>query len=143
MAQKTRTIVSKILAKLNLTEEGKIGHFFDKAAKALNRNIEALNHNLKTLEFSHTASLNKLDEKIEDATELVESSYTEINVDNIKSNSDQDSFLSVYWNKIEIAESRLEDLKDERENLIESYKNQVEEISEQISEYKRRLTKIS
>jgi vacuolar-type H+-ATPase subunit D/Vma8 len=140
---KTRTIVGKILAKLNLTEEGKVGHFFDKAAKVLTRNIEALEHNLKSIDFNHQAALSKLDEKIEDATESVESAYTEVSVDAIKSNSDQDAFLPNYWYRIEKAESTLDSLKKERDSLISSYENSVKENKEQIKEYTRRLTRIS
>jgi hypothetical protein len=144
MAQsKKRTIVAAILAKLNLTEEGKVDHFFDKAAKVLTRNIEALEHNLKSLAFNHNANVSKIDEQIEDASETVESAYTEVSVDAIKTNSDQDSFLPRYWSRIESAESALANLKEERKSLVEAYDEKVKISKEQIKEYTRRLTRIS
>jgi predicted nucleic acid-binding Zn-ribbon protein len=143
MATKKRTIVAAILAKLNLTEEGKVDHFFDKAAKVITRNIEALEHNLKSLAFNHTAALNKIDEQIEDATETVESAYKEVVVDNIKTNSDQDIFLPLYWGRIDNAEEALASLKDSRKVLVEGYNDEVTKTKNQIKAYNDRLSRIS
>ena len=62
-----KSIVDRIMAVLNLTESGKIQHFFDKQIKSLNREIVASERNITTITFHHEEDLDRSREQLEDA----------------------------------------------------------------------------
>lgn len=143
MSDKKLTIVERVLALLNITEEGKINNFFMKQRNILNKDIKNLNKNLDTLKDSHEERLEELNEKLQDAEVVVEESYTSIKVEDIATNEAANHFSDAYWRRIEQAEYQVFRLKAEIKNTKEAHEKSVEAVKEQITERKRRLEKIS
>lgn len=136
-------IVQKVLALLNITEEGKIENFFMKQRKSLEKDIKNLNKNLDTLEDQHKDAIDELNEKIEDARVRVNEAYTSIKVENIDTNEKANEFADLYWNRIEIAESEVERLEKLKEESKKSNTELIENIQKEIKERQRRLDMIS
>lgn len=137
------SIVQKVLALLNITEEGKIENFFMKQRNILNKDIKNLNKNLDTIKDQFEEQLEDLNEKLQDAETVVEEAYTSIKVENIDTNEKANQFADVYWGRIENAEEKVSYIKKQIEDLEKQHVERVESIDKQVSERQRRLEKIS
>jgi len=140
---RVKNIVDVILAKLNITERGKIENFFMKQRSELNKEIRDLTKNKKTLIDDHQDAVEDLNEKLADAQVEVEEAYTAVTVEDISSNEKAKAFANNYWDNIEVAEQRVEGIKDQILDAEEDFNNEIEEIDTQIDERQRRLNKIS
>jgi len=142
-SKKGRSIVARVLSILNITEEGKIGHFYDRVANYLNRNIKALEHNEKSLKFSYDADISAINEQIEDTEDAVEAAYNNVVIDRISNNKEQDSFMETYLREIDRAEAALKALQTRKKSIEDTYQASLKDSQAQVKEYKRRLDKIS
>jgi prefoldin subunit 5 len=140
---KQKSIVERIVALLQLTDSGRIQHFFDKQIKNLQREIAALERNITTLTFHHEADLDASKEKLEDAKAELESAYLNVTIDQVDNNAKQDAYSSVYWANVERAEEKVQQLEKSIESKIDAFKDQIKDIEVQIAERKRRVEKIS
>lgn len=136
-------IVQKVLALLNITEEGKIENFFMKQRKSLEKDIKNLNKNLDTIKDQYQDSIEELHEKIEDARTRVSEAYTSIKIEDIDTNEKANSFADMYWDRISIAEAAVEKLEKQGADLTERHSETVENIKKEIAERERRLDMIS
>ena len=136
-------IVAKVLALLNITEEGKIENFFMKQRKSLEKDIKNLNKNLDTLKDQHQDAIEDLNEKLEDARVRVTEAYTSVKVEDIDTNEKANQFADSYWNRIEIAENEVKRLKEQIENSEKAQQELIESIQKEIVERQRRLDMIS
>ena len=116
MTAKSKTIVERIVALLQLTESGKIQHCFDKQIKVLKREVEALKRNITTITFHHEAAIDTAKEKLEDAKGELEAAYLNVTIDNVDTNAKQDAYSESYWAGVERAESKVQRLEKEIEN---------------------------
>lgn len=137
------SIVRKIVSFFKLGEEGKMESFFAKLRKALKRELETLDKRVDLLTFNHKRALEDLDESIEDATSAREDAFLQVDVNDISTNQDVDSFMPKYWRNIELAEANLKTLTEKREKMIEDYNDALKSEKEQIAERKRRMVMIS
>ena len=136
-------IVAKILALLNLGEEGKIENFFVKQRKALEKDIKNLNKNLDTYEDQKAEALEELNEKLEDAKTKVEDAYTSVTVENVATNEAANSFADTYWYYVANAEAAVEKLETSIKTETEEYDKLLESTKTQIAKKQARLNKIS
>ena len=145
MEQTTKStgIVARILAFLNITDEGKIGHFINKQINTLKRDIEGLKRNIETLQFNHKIKLQDIDEKIEDATSAFEEAFLNVPIDKVNTNEKQTSFAEEFWKNISEKEEILRALEKQRRELEESFTKAVEDISKQIGVRENRLEKLN
>lgn len=137
------SIVAKVLALLNITEEGKIENFFMKQRKSLEKDIKNLNKNLDTLKDQHQDAIEDLNEKLEDARVRVTEAYTSIKVEDIDTNEKANQFADLYWDRIERAESEVEKLEKQKEQAEKVQQDLIENIQKEIAERQRRLDMIS
>lgn len=143
VASVVKGIVDIVLAKLNITERGKIENFFMKQRSELNKEIRDLTKNKKTLIDDHQDELEDLDEKLADALVEINEAYSAVTIENISSNEKAKAFSDTYWANIEEAEQRVESIKDLITDSKEDFQDEIEEIDAQIDERQRRLNKIS
>ncbi len=135
-------IVAKVLAWLNITEEGKIVNFFERLRNDLIKEIKKLKRNLEVTKDEYNDKLEVLQEQKQDAEARVDEAYMNVTVENINTNEKASSFVNDYWNNIERAESALDDI-NSRIKETEKYKEDtIKSIQEQIAERERRLNKI-
>ena len=103
-------IVTKILAKLNISDSIQLENFIINEIDYAQQAIDDSNHNKKALALGLVKSLKDVDRAIADATKDAEESYGEISVEDIKSNAAMTAFRVEYWKNIREKESNLENL---------------------------------
>lgn len=138
-----QTIVARILAILNLGEEGKIGHFFTKQVKSLQREIDGLKRNIVTLTYNSDLAIDQLREKLEDAKAELDAAYLNITPADVETNAKQDEFSATYWSNVERAEAKVTRLEKTITEGTDCLKDQIKDNEEQIKERERRIEKIS
>lgn len=140
--KKSTGIVAKVLAMLNITEEGRIENFFMKQRKQYEKDIKNLNKNIDTLKDQKAEELDDLKEKLEDANTRVDEAYTSVKIEDIATNELANQFVQVYQDRVERAELEVKRLEERKVSINESYQKRIEDLEKQIAERKRRLAKI-
>lgn len=138
-----RKITKKVLAKLNLTEEGRIDNFFEKIEKMYKRDIKNLNKNLDTIQDVHNDKIEELEEKLADANERLEEAYTSVTIEDIDTNEKQNNFIEIYEGRIEKAMAEVRSIENQIKAENESFEAKVKDYEEQIAERQARLSKIA
>jgi len=138
-----KTLLQKIKAFLNITDEGRIEHFLQKQTKSLTREISAANKNIESENFNYNNELEQLNEQLEDAQIEVQSAYMSVTPDDVKTNADQDSFSHTYWSKIEAAERAVKNIEKQIAKLTESHEETLKGFNTHIEECQRRINMIS
>lgn len=135
-------IVNKIMAMLNIGEQGQLDSFFSKIKKDAENRVKKLNSNISTLDINHKIALDELNDKIEDAEAQVEAAYSNVDLESIKTNQDQTNYMSTYLKRIKEAEDNLKYLEDQKKNLITGHKASKDDIKENIKRIEDRMKKI-
>jgi len=137
------SLVARILAKFKIGDEGKYNSFFLKLIKDEERAISELKHNINAEKLYHTAVKELLENKIEDAENVLDNVYLEVNPEEIQTNAQQEEFKKVYWTNIDLAEKQLTRLTKELTDVKENHERTLKEINEQISKRQARIAKIN
>jgi len=142
MTQKL-SLVERVLAFLNLTDNDRVKAFFERQVKALKRDEKNLSKNIDTLTDQKVDELEKISDKIADAEEAVEAAYLNVSLEDVKTNEKADGFASTYWYNIEKAEKVVMDLNKKYEETEEKFDKQINALQEQLAETRRRIEIIS
>lgn len=137
------SIVNLVCKLLNLGDAAKIENFVEKCLKTLNKEAKLLNRNLDTLKINHQATLEDIDEQIEDLENELETAYTAIDPDRLKNNADIAQFREEYLESIAEVEARIDNVKKSREKEVESHKKKVEDIEKELDLRQRRISRLS
>jgi len=148
VVSKAETIASKfyltrmIMTMFSLGESGKLDSFFEKVVKQLTRDLEALRHNLKTrrMEFTHQMDLFK--DKLIDANEALKNAYLKIEVEKIKTNSDQTDYIPIYLRNIGDKKRVISSIEKEIEELRKEFNLAKEDIQKEIKKREEDLETI-
>lgn len=138
-----RTLGQRILAKLNLGEEGKLMHFLDKLKKNLEKDIKSLNKNIDTYKSRLADKEEEINEKLVDAKTELEDNLENITAEDVKSMEAQNNFVNVFWNRYEEAQSKVKRLEKQLEEEKKHTQSLIENAEEQIAERQARIEKIS
>ncbi len=139
---KSMSIVERVLAFLNITEEGKVNNFFMKLRKNLERDIKNLKKNLDTVTDNYNEKLDQLEENKQDAEVRVEEAYIGVTAEDISTNENASDFMDTYWERIERQETILARINANIESTKEEMETETKSIKEQIAERERKLSKI-
>lgn len=131
----------KVLAKFNLTDAGKVDNFISKIVKSFKSEVKSIETNLKIKEVNYETSVDSLKEKIEDAEQAVIEAELCMPLGELQTNAEQNSYLTIYLDGIEKAESKLKTLKNQLSDLETSYKADVDDLNKQIELYKEKIAK--
>ena len=137
------TITERVLAFLNITDEGRINNFFLKQQAQLNKDIKNLNKNLDTLNDQYDERVEELEEKLDDARIRVEEAYQGVTPEDVATNEKAASFADKYWDAIERAEEIVADLEISLQVASEKHTAHVKSVQKQIAERQRRLAKLA
>lgn len=135
-------IVTKILAKLNISDSIQLENFIINEIDYAQQAIEDLEHNKKALKLGLTKDLKTVDREIVDATKNAEESYGEVSIEDIKSNAAMSTFRVKYWQNIKDKEAELKTLLKSKTGIQEIFDNNIESIDEQIEKFKERISKL-
>jgi len=136
-------IVSKIKEMLNIGDEGKISNFINKVIKKLTRDLHLQEKNLDTLKFNHSQILDRLGEKLEDVKQAFEDAYTNVQLSQISTSQDQDSYVENYLTGIETNYVAVQKVESEIKQAIEEFNTEQERIKDQITTIQFHLKKLS
>lgn len=137
------TITERVLAFLNITDEGRINNFFLKQQAQLNKDIKNLNKNLDTLNDQYDERVEELEEKLDDAKIRVEEAYQGVTPEDVATNEKAASFADKYWYTVEQAEYVVASIEQQIEKAKEKYTATIESVQKQITERQRRLSKLA
>lgn len=138
-----RTLGQRILAKLNLGEEGKLMHFLDKLKKNLEKDIKSLNKNIDTYKSRLADKEEEINEKLVDAKTELEDNLENITAEDVKSMEAQNNFVDVFWDRYEESQSKIKSLEKQLEEERKHTQSLIENAEEQIAERQARIEKIS
>ena len=136
-------IVNAVVIALNLGDYGKIENFVQKTAKTLEREIDTLGRSIKNAEHNYASDLAQDSEKLEDAQQYVEDSYTNLNPDKLKTNEAQRGYMETYLSAIDLAEGRVLGIEKSMEKKKEVQKDLIKELNEQIAVRKKRINRLT
>ena len=135
-------IVNAIMHILKLDDAGKIEKFFVRQTKEAAQNASGIRTNMGIKKTQLEASIQKLEDKIEDAREAVKDAYTNVKVEDVATNADMESFSSKYWGKIRDAEDKVSKLEEELKFIKEKAGEEEKEDLAQIAKWESRIVKI-
>lgn len=137
------SIVKRVLAALNLTEEGKVENFFVKQISVLTKDIKNLGKNIDTVKDQKAEALEELAEKLEDAKVRVEEAYAGVTVENVASNETATRFAETYWRTVSKAEEEVVAIEASIKRTTESYDEQLKGLDAQVAKRQARLDILS
>jgi len=137
------TIEQRVIAFLNLGEDGQVLSFFGHVRKATERDLVSLETNLKSVAFQHTQKLDSLNDDLKDAEAAVKEAYESVDTTRIKTNADQKAYIAQYLNQVGSAERKVQDVKSQIEKANEFQKETVKSYEEKIKVLKARLVTFS
>lgn len=136
-------IVDKILAKLNLSDEGKFTKFYTKEVKRFTREVANLEANETNLISLYQQEVDALHEQREDAYDALEDAKSSVTLDDVKDNATMNAFSNRYWSKIDACQEAIEVIEDKLEKLKESHEEELKDIADQIAVRKERISYIT
>lgn len=133
-------IVEKIMRKLQLGDEGKIGSFFDKQVKKAEKAIRDFKRNQETLKNRYEDDVVDLKDQLQDANEALADAYEAVTPDDVHNNAAMSAFEDVYWSNVKAAKQKVERLTNQIEAKEKSHKEDMEKIDKEIAAWKERIT---
>jgi hypothetical protein len=140
---KTTGILAEVMAFLNLGEEGKLGSFYNRLEKNLQRSIQGQKKVVESLQFNLGVEVDKLNDKLEDANQAVQDAWRAISPDDVATNAMQDSFVVTYLSNVERAEKAAVAIEQSIEEVTKNYNTRIEAAETQIELLTARIAKIT
>lgn len=137
------SIVEKIVNFLKLGEEGKLGSFFERVVKNLNKNIALHEKNIENLKFNSKNAMDGLADQLADAKEELTNVYLNVQPDDVATNAKQEDFLDEYLNRIEAAELAVSRIEEKITSEKDRTADRIKEAQVQITELKARIDNIT
>jgi len=136
------SIVERVMAFLNLTDEGKIQSFYERERRELEREIKARTRNKETLANENEDALYALREELQDAEEALSQSYVNVPPSEVATNAKQKEFSDLYWSRVRDAKRTVKNIKERILKQEESFENEIKSINAEIVELEDRLANI-
>jgi len=137
------TVFEKIKATLKLGDDGKLMSFFGRIDKFIKREIKALETSRTLTVSTYEQERDQLVDKLQDAVEALDSQYQNVTVDQIATNSLQESFMGTYLDRIRYAENTVNDIENQIEELDTEHASDLSSINDQIEERQRILNNLN
>jgi prefoldin subunit 5 len=140
--KKEFALVTFIKRVLKLGDEARVESFMDRQVLNLERDIKIAKQNISILKSQLENLEQDRKDKVEDANARVLNAYSNIDVDRLKSNEDQELYANEYWDNISDAEDSLESVEKDFENRKKEIEKSIEEYNEHITSRQNRIDKI-
>jgi small-conductance mechanosensitive channel len=132
-------IVQRVLAALNLGDDGKVMSFFSHVEKATSRDIVNIKANMSAAELEHTQTLEALADDLQDAKQSLKETYENVEVEQIQTNAAQKAYMSIYLNRVKAAEDAVGYVETRIKNVKERYEDFVKAEKAKIAKLEGRL----
>ena len=133
---------SKVLAKLNLSEEGKVGLFGDTLVKDWTKQIRDKKKYIAQLETDMEDMLLEANEKLEDFKEEYEEAFLSVNVGRISTSDARHEYVEDFTDNLVSKKNKVLGQIQKIKDIEESYKENIKEVQEQIDlleEFKKNI----
>ena len=133
---------SKVLAKLNLSEEGKVGLFGDTLVKDWTKQIRDKKKYIQQLESDMEDMLLEANEKLEDFKEEYEEAFLNVNVNRISTSDARHEYVEDFTDNLVSKKNKVLGQIQKIKDIEESYKENIKEVQEQIDlleEFKKNI----
>ena len=133
---------SKVLAKLNLSEEGKVGLFGDTLVKDWTKQIRDKKKYISQLETDMEDMLLEANEKLEDFKEEYEEAFLAVNVNRISTSDARHEYVEDFTDNLVSKKNKVLGQIQKIKDIEESYKENIKEVQEQIDlleEFKKNI----
>lgn len=132
MAKANVTWTQKVLAKFNLSEEGKVGLFGDSLTKELKKAIRDANREIKSREIAFKDAQEDRMEQFEDLRESYEALFLEVDMDRINTSTDRKAYTRVFTDKLLRKRAELKQFESDIKHYQIQHDAAIEEIKEKI-----------
>lgn len=136
------SFLEKCLAKLNLSEDGKVGLAVDAIIKSYNKEIKAYERKISDLTAQEADRLLDMQEVLAELIAEKNEVVATIDVTNIQSNEARKSYVSIYTRKVRNAISKVKNQEEAIAEYKESVADTIKEYQEQIDMFKELLTEM-
>lgn len=137
------TFIEKCLAKLNLSDDGKVGLAIDKIINSYEKQIKGYERKISDLKSTESEKLADLNEQLEELILDKNDVVSTIEPDKIRTSEERKAYVEIYSRKVNKALQIVKNKKEEIENYKESVKKEVEGYQEQIDLFKALLEEMN
>jgi len=143
VAKSQFSIVNEVAVMLNLGDFGKVEGFIRKTAKTLEREIETAERSIVNEKHNTKSKLSSLTERVEDAKQAVEETYTNLDPELLKTNDAQRRFMEQYLGDLDRVEAIVAGIEEEIKDAKEASKKVIEGLAEEIKVRKTRIARLT
>ena len=136
------TWVQKVLARLDLNDEGKVGLFGDTLKREWKKAIRDNQRQISQIETELEDKLIDLNEKLVDLKEDYINSFEEVNVDKIDTSTNRKDYVKEFTKDIVSRKNTMLTLEGEISDTKDSYKARIEKHNEKIKELEEFLSHV-
>lgn len=124
--------VAKVLGRLNLNEEGKVGLFGDKLVSEWSKQIRDKKRIIAQLEIEMEDKILEENEKLTDLKEEYTEAFLTVDVTRIATSDKRISYVESFTENLLVKKNRVLAQEQVVKDSEDSYKSQIKEVQEQI-----------
>ena len=136
------TWASKVMARLNLSEEGKVGLFGDKLKRVWEKAIRTKKDEISKLESQLANELIEMDEKLVEITDEYNDAFLGIDVELIIDNDSRAKYADVFTRNLMSRKNAVISYTQLIEDTKKSYQVKIDELKASIAAYEEFLSNI-
>lgn len=136
-------IVEQIVNFLKLGDEGKLGSFFERVVKKLEKSISLHKKNIENLKFNSKNAVDTMLDQLADAKEELDTTYLNVQPDDVSNNAKQEAFLETYLDRIEAAEMKVSRINERITAEKDALADKIKDAEVQIKELETRINNIT
>ena len=135
-------VVREIAAFLKIGDVGKLDNAFKKIVKHEERANDALKKKIANADFNYGSKKIELDYKLEDAQDCLKTAYTNIDIEDLKSNVAIDTLRKKYLANLDNCCEAIDSVEEEKKELKEALDSEIEGYQDQIDARAARIKHI-
>ena len=136
------TWASKVMARLNLSEEGKVGLFGDKLKRVIEKRIIDKEEEVAKLERQLKNTMIEMNEQLNEVKDEYSDAFITIDLTRITDTDSRKAYADPFVNNLMQKKNAVINFIQKIEDTKNSYDKQIEELKDSIAAYKEFLTNI-
>lgn len=138
-----KSLADRIKAAFGLDDAGRVDTFLAKQVKLLNKAIDTATKNLNKYVSEQQEEIVLLQEQLEDANQNLLDCYEGVKAEDIKTNEKANEFAISWWDKIDAAYGKIDELQFYIDNINKQIKLHQDETAKNIAQLKEKIDAIS
>lgn len=138
-----KSLADRIKAAFGLDDAGRVDTFLAKQVKMLNKAIEIAQKNLTKYVSEKLESIEAYQEQLEDAQQNLIDMYEGVKASDIKTNDAANEFAGNWWNRIDSAYNRVDEIQSYIDGENKAIEKQQEYVAKNIAQLNEKIAAIS